>query len=46
MIYRLTESLKVSRFKGLKYKREQKELSWEEFMKQYSPETLKKLKSS
>jgi len=46
MIYRLIESLKVSGYKGLKYKKDKKNLSWEEFMKKYSPETLKKLKPS
>lgn len=44
MLYHLIESLKVSKYKGLKYKHNKEELSWEEFMKQYSPETLKKLK--
>jgi len=45
MIYYLIQSLKVSRYKGLKYKKNKKELSWEEFMEKYSPETLKKLKT-
>lgn len=46
MIYHLIESLKVSGYKGLRYKKESNELSWEEFMKKYAPDVLQKLKPS
>ncbi|PIS14210.1 four helix bundle protein [Candidatus Shapirobacteria bacterium CG09_land_8_20_14_0_10_47_13] len=46
MIYYLIQSLKVSGYKGLKYKSAKKEESWEEFMRKYAPDTLQKLKPS
>lgn len=45
MIYRLIESLKVSGFKGLRYKQVKTKNSWEEFMKQNYPNLLKDLQS-
>lgn len=46
MIYGLIESLKVSGFKGLRHKKDTKELNWEEFMEKFAPETLQKFKTS
>ena len=43
MIYKLIESLKSSRFKGLKYKPGEKKDQWEEFMKKNYPDIHKKL---
>lgn len=45
MIYKLIESLKGSRFKGLRYKRVEKRDNWKEFMKENYPEIYKQLKS-
>lgn len=45
MIYKLIESLKSSRFKGLRYKQTKGKDNWEEFMKENYPEIYQKLQS-
>ena len=43
MIYKLIESLKGSKYKGLKYKQTPREDPWEKFMKENHPEILQQL---
>lgn len=44
MIYRLIESLKGSRYKGLRHKPAPKEDAWEKFMKENYPELLEQVR--
>lgn len=43
MIYKLIQSLKSSKFKSLKYKKEEKEDLWEKFLRENHPELYKQL---